>query len=110
MSGMPQFFGKPAPGRFDAIIHQLGGHHIPLASPSSANRLPPSLGRAIDALPTHRRARLGLGYVSQEREIFSSLTVMENLAVAALPGGWPPDRVFGLFPCSRSAAGRPATG
>jgi len=27
-------------------------------------------GRAIDALPTHRRARLGLGYVSQEREIF----------------------------------------
>ena len=55
-------------------------------------------GRAIDALPTHRRARLGLGYVSQEREIFSSLTVMENLAVAALPRGWPPDRVFALFP------------
>jgi predicted ABC-type transport system involved in lysophospholipase L1 biosynthesis ATPase subunit len=55
-------------------------------------------GRAIDALPTHRRARAGLGYVSQEREIFSSLTVMENLAVAALPGGWPPDRVFALFP------------
>jgi branched-chain amino acid transport system ATP-binding protein len=54
-------------------------------------------GRAIDALPTHRRARLGLGYVSQEREIFSSLTVMENLAVAA-PRGWPPDRVFALFP------------
>jgi branched-chain amino acid transport system ATP-binding protein len=55
-------------------------------------------GTAIDALPTHRRARLGLGYVSQEREIFSSLTVMENLAVAALPRGWPPDRVFALFP------------
>jgi len=55
-------------------------------------------GRAIEALPTYRRARLGLGYVSQEREIFSSLTVMENLAVAALPGGWSPDRVFALFP------------
>jgi ABC-type multidrug transport system fused ATPase/permease subunit len=39
-------------------------------------------GRAIDTLPTHRRARPGLGYVSQEREIFSSLTVMENLVVA----------------------------
>jgi branched-chain amino acid transport system ATP-binding protein len=58
-------------------------------------------GRAIDALPTHRRARLGPGYVSQEREIFSSLTVMENLAVAALPRGWPPDRVFTLFPLAR---------
>jgi ABC-type transport system involved in cytochrome c biogenesis ATPase subunit len=37
-------------------------------------------------------------YVSQEREISSSLTVMESLAVAALPGGWPLDRVFALFP------------
>jgi hypothetical protein len=27
MSGMPQFFGKPAPGRFDAIIHQLSPFH-----------------------------------------------------------------------------------
>ena len=55
-------------------------------------------GRAIDALPAHRRARLGLGYVTQEREIFSSLTVIESLAVAALPRGWPPDRVFTLLP------------
>ncbi len=52
----------------------------------------------IDALPTHRRARLGLGYVPQEREIFPSLTVEENLAVAALPGGWASERVFALFP------------
>jgi len=36
--------------------------------------------------------------VSQEREIFSSLTVIENLAVAALPEDWPLDRVFALFP------------
>ena len=55
-------------------------------------------GVPIEALPTHRRARLGLGYVPQEREIFSSLTVGENLAVAALPGGWPAERVFALFP------------
>jgi branched-chain amino acid transport system ATP-binding protein len=52
----------------------------------------------IHALPTHRRARLGLGYVPQEREIFPSLTVEENLAVSALPGGWSVDRVFELFP------------
>jgi branched-chain amino acid transport system ATP-binding protein len=55
-------------------------------------------GEPIDALPTHRRARLGLGYVPQEREIFPSLTVEENLAVAASPAGWTPARVFALFP------------
>jgi branched-chain amino acid transport system ATP-binding protein len=55
-------------------------------------------GAPIDALPTHRRARLGLGYVPQEREIFPSLTVTENLAVAAFPAGWAPAQVFALFP------------
>jgi branched-chain amino acid transport system ATP-binding protein len=55
-------------------------------------------GKPIDALATHRRVRLGLGYVPQEREIFPSLTVEENLAVAALPGGWAPARIFALFP------------
>src|SRR5262249_41844690 len=40
---------------------------------------------------------LGLGYVPQEREIFPSLTVEENLAVAAVPG-WAADRIFALFP------------
>jgi branched-chain amino acid transport system ATP-binding protein len=55
-------------------------------------------GSSIEGLPTHRRARRGLGYVAQEREIFPSLSVAENLAVAALPGGWPADRVFALFP------------
>jgi len=53
---------------------------------------------AIEGVPTHRRARMGLGYVPQEREIFPSLTVEENLAVAALPGGWTTDRAFELFP------------
>jgi branched-chain amino acid transport system ATP-binding protein len=52
----------------------------------------------IDGLPTHRRARLGLGYVPQEREIFPSLTAEENLAVSALPGGWPIEAVLDLFP------------
>src|SRR6516162_706589 len=43
MSGMPQFFGKPAPGRFDAIIHHLSPSTTnPWPAPSSANRLPPS--------------------------------------------------------------------
>jgi branched-chain amino acid transport system ATP-binding protein len=52
----------------------------------------------IQSLPPHRRARRGLGYVPQEREIFPSLTVEENLAVASLPDGWTQARVFALFP------------
>ena len=43
-------------------------------------------GREITRLPPYRRARLGIGFVPQEREIFPSLTVEENLAVAARPG------------------------
>jgi branched-chain amino acid transport system ATP-binding protein len=55
-------------------------------------------GERIDALPTYRRARLGLGYVPQEREIFPSLTTEENLMVSVLPGGWPVEAVLDLFP------------
>ena len=62
----------------------------------------------IESLPIHKRARLGLAYVPQEREIFSSLTVEENLAVSQLPGGWSMDRVFDLF--ARLKDRRRATG
>ena len=55
-------------------------------------------GRDITRLAPHRRARLGLGWVAQEREIFSSLTVEENLTVAARPGRWDLAAVYGLFP------------
>jgi branched-chain amino acid transport system ATP-binding protein len=46
----------------------------------------------------HRRARAGLGWVAQEREIFPSLTVEENLTVASRPGRWDLQAVYGLFP------------
>jgi branched-chain amino acid transport system ATP-binding protein len=55
-------------------------------------------GRDISTLPPYRRARLGIGLVPQEREIFPSLTVEENLAVAAQPGPWSLARVYDLFP------------
>ena len=55
-------------------------------------------GRDISRLPPHRRAQLGLGWVPQERDIFPSLTVEENLTVAARPGRWDIAAVYGLFP------------
>jgi len=54
--------------------------------------------RDITRLASHRRARLGLGWVAQEREIFPSLTVAENLTVMQRPGHWNLEQVFALFP------------
>jgi branched-chain amino acid transport system ATP-binding protein len=55
-------------------------------------------GANLNRVPVFRRALHGLGFVPQEREIFPSLSVRENLEVAARPGPWTPKRVFELFP------------
>jgi branched-chain amino acid transport system ATP-binding protein len=55
-------------------------------------------GQEITGLATYTRAHNGLGLVPQEREIFPSLTVRENLEVAAQPGRWTVQTVFELFP------------
>jgi len=55
-------------------------------------------GQDITALPPHRRALSGIGWVAQEREIFPSLTVEENLTVAARAGRWDMPAVYDLFP------------
>ena len=55
-------------------------------------------GSDITQLPIHERAPRGLALVPQEREIFPSLTVHENLVVAVQPGPWTVARVYDLFP------------
>jgi branched-chain amino acid transport system ATP-binding protein len=55
-------------------------------------------GREISRLPPEQRALAGIGWVPQERNIFRSLTVEENLTAVALPGPWTPDRAFAMFP------------
>jgi branched-chain amino acid transport system ATP-binding protein len=55
-------------------------------------------GADISARPPEARAHLGVGWVPQERNIFRSLTVTENLTAVALPGPWTPERVFAMFP------------
>ena len=55
-------------------------------------------GRDASRLSPHKRAQMGLGWVPQEREIFPSLSVEENLQVAARPGRWDLGAIWQLFP------------
>jgi branched-chain amino acid transport system ATP-binding protein len=72
-------------------------------------------GRDVRHLPTYRIARLGLGYVPEDRRIFTDLTVYENLEVgskAALDQGrapWTPERLFSIFPNLAEMRGRRAS-
>jgi len=54
--------------------------------------------KSIQGIPVYERSRSGIGYVPQDRLIFPSLSVEENLTVAARPGRWTLERVYDLFP------------
>jgi branched-chain amino acid transport system ATP-binding protein len=55
-------------------------------------------GARVEKLAVYERVRLGIGYVPQGRDIFPSLSVEENLTVAARTGRWTLERVYDLFP------------
>ncbi len=69
-------------------------------------------GSRIEGMQSHRIARLGLGYVPEDRRIFTDLTVMENLEVGRQPARagiapWTPERLFDLFPNLGAMRDRP---
>jgi len=72
-------------------------------------------GREISSLPTYRIARLGLGYVPEDRRIFTDLSVFENLEVGAKAapseghGRWTLERLFSIFPNLAEMRGRQAS-
>lgn len=66
-------------------------------------------GEDITRCPPHRRVAAGLGWVPQEREVFPSLTVEENLTVIARRGKWNLQRVYEFFRACASAAATTAT-
>jgi len=65
-------------------------------------------GRAVGGLPPHARARLGIGYVPEDRRIFADLTVRENLRVGSQGRPLGLDRLLALFPNLREMLDRRA--
>ncbi|MCP1632015.1 ABC transporter ATP-binding protein [Kerstersia gyiorum] len=55
-------------------------------------------GVPVHNRPSHERVAAGIGWVPQERNIFKSLTVHENLTAVARPGKWTPERIYAMFP------------
>lgn len=66
------------------------------------------LGTEVGGWPTHKIIRLGVGYVPEDREVFSRLTVRENLKIAEAGPDMNYDRVYELFPELKQRARQPA--
>ena len=73
--------------RFEGLTSGYGEAVVVQATRRHAGRIVLD-GQDITALSSHRRAAAGIGWVPQERNIFKSLTVDENLSAVARPGPW----------------------
>ena len=92
-----------APGESLALLGRNGmGKSTLLATLMGATRVTRGTirfdGHDLGMLPSHRRAHAGLGWVPQERDIFASLSVEENLSVVARPGPWDLKKIYATFP------------
>ena len=97
--------GRNGAGKSTAMKSLIG-----LVRPASGRVL--FAGHDLLRMEPYQRARLGLGYVPEERRIFAELTVMENLDVGRQPARdglrpWTPERLFDLFPNLGAMRGRP---
>jgi branched-chain amino acid transport system ATP-binding protein len=128
VSGLSAFYG-PAQALFDLSLTVQAGELVVLQGLNGAGKstllkavmglevrstgtitfLTPSGPQAIEGWETHRRAQAGLGYVAEDRRLFGSLTVRENLLVAASgQAAEQEQRVLELFPLLKALLKRPA--
>lgn len=91
MGGSLAVLGRNGVGKTTLLLAIMGIVHLMRGSIRFS-------GRDISHLPPHQRSLAGLGWVPQEREVFPSLNVEENLTVAARPGRWDLAAVYQLFP------------
>jgi branched-chain amino acid transport system ATP-binding protein len=128
IDGLDAFYGR-AQVLFDVSLRLRGGEVAALMGRNGAGksttlkaimglverraRRAVFAGRPIERLTSYRIARLGLGYVPEDRRIFTDLTVAENLEVGRRPtragrAAWTPERLFQIFPNLAEMQGRPA--
>jgi branched-chain amino acid transport system ATP-binding protein len=89
--GSLALLGRNGMGKTTLLSTLMGATHFKSGRMSFA-------GQDLAAVAAHGRAAQGLGWVPQERDIFPSLSVEENLTVVARPGPWHLTRIYEMFP------------
>lgn len=128
VSGLDAYYGR-ARVLFGVDLRVGRGEAVALLGRNGAGKsttlkslmglVPPAAGRVrflerdMGNLPVHHIARLGLGYVPEDRRVFPELTIAENLEVGRQPPRpevpvWTPERLYELFPALAGLRDRPA--